>query len=163
VKRIWQEQEYIRYKFLIDEEDKKMKKILIWVFCLLVGLFLMTERSAIASELIYTPVNPSFGGSPLNGTFLLNQATLQNKFKEQRSLSQPKTALERFTEQLEYSVFSRMAQRIVDAAFGEDTLKPGEYTFGDYKVSVTTDANGITVVITEISTGNTTTVQVPYY
>ena len=141
-----------------------MKRLLVCVFCLLVGvLFLMPGRLAIASELIYIPVNPSFGGSPLNGTFLLNQATLQNRFKEERPAREPKTALERFTEQLEYSVFSRMANKIVDAAFGEDTLKPGEYTFGNYKVSVTTDASGITTVITEISTGNTTTIQIPYY
>jgi curli production assembly/transport component CsgF len=141
-----------------------MKKFLVCIFCLLVGvLFLVPGRPAIATELIYTPVNPSFGGSPLNWSGLLNQATLQNRFKEERPVREPKTPLERFTEQLEYSVFSRMAQRIVDTAFGEDTLKPGEYTFGNYKISVTTDANGITTVITEISTGNTTTIQIPYY
>ena len=144
-----------------------MKKFLVCIFCLFVGvLFLMPGKAAIATELIYTPVNPSFGGNPLNWSGLLNQATIQNKFKEERPVRElrvPKTALERFTEQLEYSVFSRMANKIVDAAFGEQTLQPGEYTFGNYKVSVTTDANGITTVITEISTGNTTTIQIPYY
>jgi len=141
-----------------------MKRLLVCVFCLLFGvLFLMSGRSANATELIYTPVNPSFGGSPFNWSGLLQSATLQNKFKEERPVRVPKTALERFTEQLEYSVFSRMANRIVNAAFGEDTLQPGEYIFGNYNMSVTTDASGITTVITEISTGNTTTVQIPYY
>ena len=141
-----------------------MKRLLVCVFCLLFGvLFLMSGRSANATELIYTPVNPSFGGSPFNWSGLLQSATLQNKFKEERLIREPKTALERFTEQLEYSVFSRMANRIVNAAFGEDTLQPGEYIFGNYNMSVTTDASGITTVITEISTGNTTTVQIPYY
>ena len=144
-----------------------MKKFLVCIFCLFVGvLFLMPGRPAIATELIYTSVNPSFGGNPLNGAFLLNQATLQNKFKEEKAVREPispKSPLERFTQQLEYSVFNRMANRIVDTAFGEDTLQPGEYTFGNYKVSVTTNAGGITTVITEISTGNTTTIQIPYY
>ena len=141
-----------------------MKRLSVLVFGLFVwALFLMPGSMANATELIYTPVNPSFGGSPFNGAFLLNQATLQNKFKEERLIREPKTALERFTEQLEYSVFSRMANRIVNAAFGEDTLQPGEYIFGNYNMSVTTDASGITTVITEISTGNTTTVQIPYY
>ena len=141
-----------------------MKRLLVCVFCLLFGvLFLMSGRPANATELIYTPVNPSFGGSPFNWSGLLQSATLQNKFKEERPVRVPKTALERFTEQLEYSVFSRMANRIVNAAFGEDTLQPGEYIFGNYNMSVTTDASGITTVITEISTGNTTTVQIPYY
>ena len=141
-----------------------MKKFLVCIFCLIVGvLFLMPGKAAIATELIYTPVNPSFGGSPLNWSGLLNQATIQNKFKEKRPVRVPKSPLERFTEQLEYSVFSRMANRIVDTAFGEDTLQPGEYVFGNYKISVTTDASGITTIITEISTGNTTTIQIPYY
>ena len=141
-----------------------MKRLLVCVFCLLFGvLFLMSGRPANATELIYTPVNPSFGGSPFNGAWLLQSATLQNKFQEGRPLRVPKSPLERFTEQLEYSVFSRMANRIVNAAFGEDTLQPGEYIFGNYNMSVTTDASGITTVITEISTGNTTTVQIPYY
>ena len=141
-----------------------MKRLLVCVFCLLFGvLFLMSGRPAIATELVYTPINPSFGGNPLNWSGLLNQATLQNKFKEKRPPRVPKSPLERFTEQLEYSVFSRMANRIVDTAFGEDTLQPGEYVFGNYKISVTTDASGITTIITEISTGNTTTIQIPYY
>jgi len=141
-----------------------MKKFLVCIFCLLVGvLFLLSGRPAIATELVYTPINPSFGGNPLNWSGLLNQATLQNKFKEARPLREPKSSLERFTEQLEYRVFHQIADRIVKTAFGEDTLQPGEYVFGNYKISVTTDASGITTVITEISTGNTTTIQIPYY
>ena len=141
-----------------------MKKLSACVFCLFVWIsFLMNGGTATASELTYTPVNPSFGGNPLNGSFLLNQATLQNRFKEEKPVKALKSPLERFTEQLESSAFSRIADKIVKTAFGEDTLKPGEYTFGNYKVSVTTDAGGIKTVITEIGTGNTTTIQVPYY
>ena len=141
-----------------------MKRLLVCVFCLLFGvLFLMSGRPANATELIYTPVNPSFGGSPFNGAWLLQSATLQNKFEERRPLREPKSSLERFTEQLEYRVFHQIADRIVKTAFGEDTLQPGEYIFGNYQLSVTTDAYGITTVITEISTSNTTTIQIPYY
>jgi curli production assembly/transport component CsgF len=32
---------------------------------------------AFASEIIYHPVNPTFGGNPLNGSFLLQQAQAQ--------------------------------------------------------------------------------------
>jgi len=34
---------------------------------------------ARAGQLVYTPVNPSFGGSPFNGDWLLNQGILQDK------------------------------------------------------------------------------------
>lgn len=40
---------------------------------LAVSLPLMTG-SAMAGQLTYTPVNPSFGGSPLNGPYLLQKA-----------------------------------------------------------------------------------------
>ena len=140
-----------------------MKKKLLGIFGGFVGsLFLVS--SVAATELVYEFVNPSFGGNPFNGPWLLQQAQLQNQFKEKREVWwKPKTPLERFTEQLEYTVLSRLAQRIAEAAFGEEKLQPGEYTVGSYKISVTTDANGITVVITEISTGNITSIQVPYY
>ena len=33
---------------------------------------------AQSTELVYTPINPSFGGSALNGSYLLNNANAQN-------------------------------------------------------------------------------------
>ena len=35
---------------------------------------LLLSAGANATELVYTPVNPSFGGSPLNGAWLLGNA-----------------------------------------------------------------------------------------
>jgi curli production assembly/transport component CsgF len=44
------------------------------------ALTLMVSCSgAIATEMVYHPVNPSFGGNPLNGTFLLQQAQAQGE------------------------------------------------------------------------------------
>ncbi len=40
------------------------------------GLFLATG-SCGASELVYHPANPTFGGNPLNGSYLLSQAQAQ--------------------------------------------------------------------------------------
>lgn len=137
-----------------------MKKII----CML-GFFVMIlliGSAATATELIYAPINPSFGGSPLNSSWLLQLAQIQNEFKELRQATK-KTPLEKFTEQLEYRVFNQIADRIVKSAFGEEALQPGEYTLGDYIINVSTGIDGITVVIIEISTGNSTTIQIPYY
>jgi hypothetical protein len=46
--------------------------------CLILGFF-----TAWATELVYTPINPSFGGNPLNGQFLLGIAQAQNSFTEE--------------------------------------------------------------------------------
>ena len=53
--------------------------VLIGAVSLCVALGVVT---AWATELVYTPINPSFGGNPLNGQFLLNEAQAQNNFTE---------------------------------------------------------------------------------
>lgn len=35
--------------------------------------------AASSAELVYQPVNPTFGGDPLNGNWLLSQATAQSE------------------------------------------------------------------------------------
>lgn len=39
----------------------------------------LVAGSAFASEIVYRPVNPSFGGDPLNGNWLLSQASAQGE------------------------------------------------------------------------------------
>jgi curli production assembly/transport component CsgF len=47
----------------------------IFAFCSMSALAVMTAFSpAVASQLVYTPISPTFGGNPLNGTFLLGTA-----------------------------------------------------------------------------------------
>ncbi|SDG27135.1 curli assembly protein CsgF [Pelagibacterium luteolum] len=38
---------------------------------------ILVSAPAMASSMVYAPVNPSFGGDPLNGAWLLSQATAQ--------------------------------------------------------------------------------------
>ena len=41
--------------------------------------FVAISSSATATEMVYHPVNPTFGGNPLNGSFLLSQAQAQGE------------------------------------------------------------------------------------
>jgi hypothetical protein len=41
------------------------------------AIAVLCGSSAWASELVYRPINPSLGGDPLNGNWLLSQATAQ--------------------------------------------------------------------------------------
>lgn len=50
----------------------KLKTAIVALALTSVGAF-----GASASELVYRPINPSFGGDPLNGNWLLSQATAQ--------------------------------------------------------------------------------------
>src|SRR5690606_9755193 len=65
-----------------------------------------------ATELVYFPLNPSFGGSPLNGQVLLNSALATNKHKDPRvdefGLDE-QSPLDIFNETLERAVLSQLA------------------------------------------------------
>jgi curli production assembly/transport component CsgF len=116
---------------------------------LLAGLLL--SSSVTATELVYTPVNPSFGGSPLNGAWLLGNAQAQNDTKDpdaiDRSSLSGTSALDRFTSQLESRLLSDLLGDVKDG-------KTGSITTDDFIVSIINDDIGNLVVsITDRLTG----------
>jgi curli production assembly/transport component CsgF len=48
-------------------------------FSITVIAAICVSMPACASELVYHPVNPTFGGNPLNGSFLLSTAQAQGE------------------------------------------------------------------------------------
>lgn len=144
-----------------------MKRLLMYVVCGIVcALFLMPATEARASELVFNFINPSFGGSPFNGSWMLAQAQAQNKHVEKRKpFTMPKRdPMQDFENSLNRQILNRLSQKIVDSAFGEQGLDPGQYIIGDYTIDVMVDViSGIKVTITDTATGNTTTVKIPYY
>jgi len=137
-----------------------MKKLVVYLICGVVcALLLANANMAVASELVYTPINPSFGGSPLNAQWLLDQAQSQNRFRPERDL------MEDFEERLTRHILARLARMIIEEAFGEygEVLEPGHYEVGNYIIDITTDLDFITIFMEDIVTGGTTTIKVPYY
>lgn len=120
---------------------------------------------AFASQLIYQPILPSFGGNPLNWSGLFSEAEKQNIYHAKVKKTSPfaKSPLDRFKEQLTYMILSRLADKIVSAAFGQEELEPGTYEIGGYQVNVKPSETQIEVEIIDTTTGSTTTVQVPMY
>ena len=115
----------------------------------LAGLLLSSGLGA--TELVYTPVNPSFGGSPLNGAWLLGSAQAQNDKKDpdavDRSIYERPSDLERLTSQLELSLLSELLR---DAQAGET----GSLTTTDFFVrAYNGDAGLLIVEITDRVTG----------
>lgn len=114
------------------------------------------DKAAYASELIYQPVNPSFGGNALNGSFLLNNAQAQNDI-EDPSLSQANSlqasSLDRFTNALESRLLSQLISGI-----GEGNA--GSISTQDFIVDIVDDSGELTVVITDRNTSETTEIVV---
>ncbi|PCK33593.1 curli assembly protein CsgF [Pseudoalteromonas piscicida] len=129
------------------------------------AIFLITNN-VFATELVYKPINPAFGGNPLNANMLLSKAQSQNKH---RAPIVEKTYDEKFQESLERTYLNRLVREITDVAFGDDikdSIFDQDATFmsGDYQIQVITSTpDTITVRITNISSGEETILEVPRF
>jgi curli production assembly/transport component CsgF len=136
------------------------------------GLFMLTANAA-SSELVYTPFNPSFGGNPLNGSFLLNKANAQNTHS---APSNERTYGDRLQESLERAYINRIVREVTNLAFGAPELdENGDplpsifddnslFVSGDFQVElVTTNPDSLIVEITNILTGEITIVEIPRF
>ncbi len=105
---------------------------------------------APATDLVYTPMNPTFGGNPNNAPGLLAIAQAQNPFKAPAN-----TPLQNFNNSLQQAILSRLSSAALTNLFGKSsTLVPGSYDTGAYTIAVTDSGNGtLTIVTTDKSTG----------
>ncbi|WP_394065696.1 curli assembly protein CsgF [Alcaligenes sp. WGS1538] len=141
-----------------------MKTLLPLAPALLAGALLAPAQ---ATELVYTPVNPSFGGSPLNGQWLLNSAQITNKHtdpdaQDLGSAFEQRTPFQDFNDQLERSVLSRLASA-ASSQFVDSNGKfvPGTFETGSFTVSVVDVGGGaLTITTTDRITGASTTFRV---
>ncbi|WP_199609703.1 curli assembly protein CsgF [Flocculibacter collagenilyticus] len=134
---------------------------------LLVSVLFLLSLPSQSSELVYTPTNPSFGGNPINGSFLLSKAQSQNKHKAPQL---EKTYADRFQESLERAYINKMVREITDEAFGEnlpeDSIFGQDQTFvsGGYQITIiTSDSDSITVELTNLESSETTIIVVPRF
>ena len=122
---------------------------------------------AFATEMVYTPLNPSFGGNPNNGIVLLNGATATNKHKDSasslagNSLLQ-KTPLQTFNDNLERAILGQLAssasQKLLGGAGG---LTPGTVETGNFTIRISDLGGGaLQVTTTDKVTGISTSFQV---
>lgn len=132
---------------------------------LISAAFLAMLGSSQAGTLVYTPTNPTFGGNPLNGSYLFNSAQAQNQFTQSGSsgsggLGGTPTPGQIFAQQLTSQLYSSLANQITQQIFGSSAATNGTFTFGGTTITYSKNANG-TIDVT-INDGQTIThVQVP--
>ena len=122
--------------------------------------------TAFAGPIVYQPINPAFGGNPLNGTFLLNEAQLQNSYKDPNATSAngaaQKTPLQQFQDSLQRAILNRIAQAvtggIVDA---QGKLIPGTIQTADFTITIVDLGGGLLqITTTDKGTGQSTVFEV---
>ena len=133
---------------------------------LLVALTCLRESTVHDSELVYTPVNPSFGGNALNGSVLLNAAQAQNRTKDPDApapiQTTQQTSLQQFNDILERSVLSRLASAATTGIMGPNgQLVPGTVSTGNFTIQISDLGGGLLqVTTTDKATGQSTSFQV---
>ena len=136
---------------------------------LFASLALMTSSAGWATEMVYTPINPSFGGSPLNGPVLLNSANAQNKHTASSSSSgsgfsgyKAPSALDNFNQRLQSTILDRMASKLTGSVFDSSgNLQPGVVETSTFKIVIADLGNGmLQITTTDKSTGASTTFQI---
>jgi curli production assembly/transport component CsgF len=132
----------------------------------LLALLCLRGPAVYAGELVYTPVNPAFGGNPLNGSVLLNSAQAQNRTKDPDApapaQSSQQTSLQQFNDILERSVLSRLASAATSGIMGSNgQLVPGTVNTGNFTIQISDLGGGLLqVTTTDKATGQSTSFQV---
>lgn len=117
-------------------------------------LLLLGCATVSATELVYTPISPSFGGNPLNGNFILQKAQSQNAHKAD---SAQLSFVDKFRDALERNIINSLTRRIADGEIVE-----GVYNTGEYLIEVSNGTDGSVIVnITNLETGEITIITIP--
>jgi len=125
-----------------------------------------------ARDLVYTPVNPAFGGSPLNGSYLLGLAGANNyrynespeakkERRQQEALNGGTDPAAQFERQITSSLLSQIASTVGQQILGENARDSGTFNVGGTTVQFNRVGGQINIDITEASTGGRTNIQIP--
>ncbi|MGL5836866.1 MAG: curli assembly protein CsgF [Sphingorhabdus sp.] len=113
-----------------------------------------------ASELVYQPVNPSFGGNPFNSGHLLGVANAINDYKDPNAVDNSDPA-KQFLRTIQSRLLSTVASQITDLIFGENPQESGVIRFGDQEIRFLRGLDSVTLTITNFADGSVTEIVVP--
>lgn len=127
----------------------------------------LAAGAAQATEMVYQPLNPSFGGNPLNGALLLQSAQATNKHKDPDvgaagSPFTQQTPLQQFNDMLQRSVLSQLSSAAVSNVMSAGgKLVPGMVETTDFRINIADMGGGLLqITTTDKSTGASTSFQV---
>jgi len=127
-----------------------------------IGVMTLFVSGAAAQELVYEPVNPSFGGNSFNSSHLLAIANAQNDYERPESESSTSSDLDRFIRSLQSRLLSSLSTQVANAIFGENAQDSGTIRFGDQTISFVRGLDGIELTITDAD-GTVTVITIPTF
>jgi curli production assembly/transport component CsgF len=113
-------------------------------------------QNANAGELIYTPINPSFGGDPFMGSYLLGKAQSQDTNTDPNARGiESLSSTERLIQSLESRLISQLISDVGAGNVGE-----GSFDSGDFSVVVRDEGGQLIVRVIDKVTGDVTNISV---
>jgi curli production assembly/transport component CsgF len=116
---------------------------------------------AAADELLHTPTNPQFGGSPLNATQLMSEASAQKPSAPVAKTTQQSTA-QQFTQMLQSQLYASLANSVASAITGQNKQDAGTIKLDSMQLTWNTVNGQTNITMTDFSTGQVTEISVPH-
>ena len=135
-----------------------MKLFLSAAFC---GVFCY---AATASEVVYTPINPTFGGNPLNASQLQYVATAQKPNQPttaSTTASAQQSTSQQFLQMLQSQLYASLASSVSSAITGQNAQASGTIKLNTTQVTWYTALDGKHITMTDTSTGQVTQIVIP--
>ncbi|PHS34720.1 MAG: curli assembly protein CsgF [Sulfurovum sp.] len=130
---------------------------------LLTVIILLSMTSMLFSQnIVYRPINPSFGGNAFNYQQLFAAATAQSDFQDDDSFDfSEESELDNFAESLNRQLLNRISQNLFQQQFGDESLGVGTFVFGSLVIEISPTSNGLSVNILDTNTGDQTLIIIP--
>ena len=126
-----------------------------------VAIVLIGKTAAVhAQDIAYSPINPSFGGSPFNSSHLLGIAGAQ-KPEKARAASAESAPSELFLRQLQSRLLSALAGQVTDSIFGDNPQDHGTISFGNQLVTFQRGLDTVVLTVVDLAAGTTTEIEIP--
>ena len=120
---------------------------------------------AEGSQLVYGPFNPTFGGSPLNGSYALGLATANNsRFLQNPATRQQTTgpnAIQQFSQQITSALLSQIAANVSQQILGANAKDSGTFNLNGQIIDFNRTNGQINISITDAASGANTQIQIP--
>ena len=130
-----------------------------------VTVLLGSVTSAYCGQLVFVPMNPSFGGSPLNGSYALGLATSNNsKFLQNPATRQQLTgqsARQQFSQQITSALLSQIASTVSQQILGSNAKDSGTFNISGEIINFNRVNGQINISITDAASGANTQIQIP--
>ena len=122
-------------------------------------------QAAQAGNLTYEPQNPSFGGNPLNGQFLLQTARAQddNEAPDSGDFGLSQSPADRFKRQLQSRLLGELANQVTNSIFPEsgEPDQEGQFRYDNIQVDFRRVSDSVRIDIVDTNTGEVTNISVP--